>query len=330
MEIDSILLEGMLVRILIFGRGVIGTIYGTAFQAAGNDVEYYVRPGRASAYGSEVQTDIIDARRKRKDRHVNDVSTTPLRESIDPSDAFDLVVVSVGHHRLTEAAEFLAPRIGQATVLVFGNVWDEPADAVAPLPADQVVFGFPLAGGGFAEDGVLHGALFRSVIIGRREARRSERESAVRAVFRRAGFRTRDEADIRGFLFVHVVSDAGMFAEGARGRALAGMIGDRRAFQRALTISRELLPVLRARGVDPRRHRRALLLFRLAAPVAAAMAFATARVPIAQVSLAAHTDPGSAEARAILHDVILEAARLGIDVPLLEASSGHLSPQLRP
>jgi 2-dehydropantoate 2-reductase len=39
-------------KILIFGRGVIGTLYGWALEKAGHSVEFYVRPGRAAEYGS--------------------------------------------------------------------------------------------------------------------------------------------------------------------------------------------------------------------------------------------------------------------------------------
>lgn len=307
-------------RILMFGRGVIATIYGQALQSAGHDVEFYVRPGRAAEYGNHVQTAVIDARRKPRDRLGGEMLLTRLRETIDPADGFDLIVLSVAHHRLAEATAFLAPRVGEATVLVFGNVWDEPLAAVAPLPADQVVFGFPVAGGGFTEDGILHGALFRSVIVGRAGASPSPRELAVQTAFRQAGFIVREEADMRGWLLVHFVTDAGMFAQGVHSGALAGMIGDRRAFRSALLTSRELLPLLKARLVDLRRHWRALLPYRLATPVAVAMAWATTRFPIARASLAAHTDPYSAEARAILHDVLLEAQRFSIPVPRLEAS----------
>jgi 2-dehydropantoate 2-reductase len=316
----SILSEGFGMRVLMFGRGVIATIYGQALQADGHDVEFYVRPGRAAQYGDEVRTDVIDARRKARDRRVRGVFSIRLRESIDPGDGFDLVVLSVAHHRLAAAAEFLAPRIGDATVLVFGNVWDEPLAAVAPLPAAQVVFGFPQAGGGFAEDGVLHGALFRSVIIGRGETSLTPRGLAVRTAFRQAGFAVREETDMRGWLFIHFVSDAGMFAQAVHSGTMAGMIGDRRAFRDALLTSRELLPVLTARGVDLRRHLRALLPYRLSTPVAAAMAWATARFPIARASLAAHTDPDAAEPRAILHDALLEAQRLSIPAPRLAAA----------
>ena len=305
-------------KILMFGRGVIASIYGQAMAAAGHDVEFYVRPGRAAEYGSDLQFDVMDARRRTRDRRARGSVALSLRETLEPTDGFDLIILSVGHHRLAEAAAFLAPRIGRATVLVFGNVWKEAEAAVAPLPIDQVVFGFPLGGGGFGPTGLLTGALLRSVIIGRAGDTASARELAVHALFAQAGFTVREEADLRGWLLIHFVADAGMFSQGARGGALASMIGDRRAFKEALLTGRELLPVLWARGVDPRRHRRTLLPLRLPTLVSAAMALATARVAMAQVSLAAHTDPYAPEAVAILRDAHGEAQRLGIPVPRLE------------
>jgi 2-dehydropantoate 2-reductase len=116
------------------------------------------------------------------------------------------------------------------------------------------------------------------------------------------------------------VSDAGMFAQGVQSGALAGMVGDRRAFRGALLTSRELMPLLRARGVDLRRHRISLFPYRLPGLTAAAMAWVTARIPIAQVSLAAHTDPYASEPRAIIVDALLEAERIGLDAPRLGAA----------
>lgn len=305
-------------RILMFGRGVIATIYGRVLHAAGHDVEFYVRPGRAADYGDEVHLDWIDGRRKPFGRQIRESFRTPLRESIDPGDGFDLIVLSVGHHRLAEAAAFLAPRLGAATVLVFGNVWEEPLTAVAPLPADQVVFGFPLAGGGFRADGVLSGGLLPSVIIGTAHTPPTPRELAVLTTFRQAGLAVRQEKDMRGWLWLHFIADAGMFAQGRRSGSLANMIGDRRAFRDAFLTTRELLPVLEARGVDLRRHRTATLPYQMPRLVAAFTAWATTRIPILQVSLAAHTDPHAAEPRAVLDDTLREARRLGIKVPRLE------------
>ena len=316
-------------RVLMFGRGVIATLYGHVLQTAGHQVQFYVRPGRAAEYGDDVRMDIIDARRRPGAQRVRATIPLRLRESVDPADGFDLVVLSVAHYRLAEAAAFLAPRIGDATVLVFGNVWQEPLTAVAPLQADRVVFGFPMGGGGFSEDGVLHGGLLRSVIIGRAGTSPNPREAAVADLFRSTGLSVREEADMRGWLFIHFLADAGMFAQGVHSGALAGMIGNRRALRAALETGRELIPVLTSRGVDLSRHRSALIPFRMPAPVAAAMGLATTLFPIARGSLAAHTDPHSTEAVAILHDMLSEARRLDIPAPRLEATVRELPSELR-
>jgi 2-dehydropantoate 2-reductase len=305
-------------RILMFGRGVIATIYGRVFEAAGHDVEFYVRPGRAAEYGDRVQMDWIDGRRKPIGRRVRETFRTPMRESLDSGDGFDLIVLSVGHHRLAEAAAFLAPRLGRATVLVFGNIWEEPLEAVSPLPADRIVFGFPQAGGGFGDDGVLRGALLRSVIVAAAEGSPTRRQQEVLTAFRQAGLAVRPKKDMRGWLWLHFIADAGMFRQAVRSGSLADMVGDRRAFRDAFLTTRELLPVVEARGIDLRQHRNATLPFRLPRLVATAVGWVTARIPAARRSLEAHTDPHAPEALAVVEDTVREARRLGIPTPRLE------------
>ena len=305
-------------RILMFGRGAIATIYGRVLAAAGHDVEFYVRPGRAAEYGDEVRIDWIDGRRALLGRRVRENHPVRFRETIDPREGFDLVVLSVGHHRLAEAAAFLTPRLGSATVLVFGNVWEEPLEAVAPLPADQVVFGFPGGGGQFQEDGVLVAAIMPSVVIGTGHALTSRREEEVLSAFRQAGITARQEADIRGWLWLHFIADAGMYAQAMSKGSLSAMIGDRQALRKALATTRDLLPLLRARGVDLAEHRRAMLPYRLPLLMGTAMGWATALVPIARRALGAHTDTDMVEGRAVLRDTLREARRLHIPAPRLE------------
>jgi 2-dehydropantoate 2-reductase len=180
------------------------------------------------------------------------------------------------------------------------------------------VFGFPQAGGGFREDGVLWGGMLPSVIIGTTDASPTPPEQQVLTAFRQAGLAVRQEKDMRGWLWLHFIADAGMFAQAVRSGSLAKMIGDRQAFRDAFLTTRELLPLLEARGIDLRRHRTAMLPYRLPRLIAAVSGWATALVPIAQRSLAAHTDPHAPEARAVLADTLRDARRLGISAPRLE------------
>src|SRR4051812_7587671 len=310
----------------MFGRGVIATVYGWALQHAGHDVEFYVRPGRAATYGEAIDLDLFDMRRRVWGQRVVETWPVRYREALEPDHDFDLIVLSVPHHRLAEAAAFLTSRVGKATVLVFGNVWAEPLAAIGALPVDRIAWGFPQAGGGFGADGALRGALLPSVIFGTLGQPPTDRERAVRQAFREAGLRLKEQPDFRGWLWVHFVSDAGLFSQGLRLGSLSKLAGATGDLREALLAGRELLPLLKARGLDLRRHRGGVLLFRaptwLTAPV---LAWLTAHVALARVSLAAHSDPDAEEPREVCRDTLAEARRLGIPVPRLEAAEPYFA-----
>lgn len=310
----------------MFGRGVIATIYGWALRRAGHDVEFYVRPGRAAEYGDAVDLDLLDTRRRVWGQRVVEKWPVRLRETLEPDHDFDLIVLSVSHHRLAEAADFLAPRVGEATVLVFGNIWTEPTDAVDPLPLDRVAWGFPQAGGGFGADGVLRGMLMPSVIFGTLDRPPNDRERAVRQAFREAGLRIKERPDFRGWLWVHFASDAGLLSQGLRLGSLSKLAGSAGGLREGLLTARELLPLLEARGLDLRRHRVGVLPFR--APTwltAGVLAWLTAHVAVARVSVTAHSDPDAEEPREVCRDTLAEARRLGVSVPRLEAAEPYFA-----
>lgn len=313
-------------KILMFGRGVIATMYGWALEQAGHDVQFLVRPGRAAQYGKHTGLDLLDARRRPWGRRHTGEWRVRYREEVAPDDGFDLVVVSVPHYRLAEAATFLAPRIGGASVLVFGNVWAEPLEAVAPLRSEQVVWGFPQGGGGFGPDGALRGTLLPTVVFGTLGHPPAGHERAIRDLFRRAGFRLREQSDFRGWLWTHFVSDAGLHSQGLKAGTLAGLVGNKAGLRRAMRTSRELLALLQARGIDLRRHRGAVLPYRVPARLTASvLAWVLVHFPPARANFAAHANPGAEEPRAICRDVLAEARRLGVPVPGLEAEEAYFA-----
>ncbi len=152
-------------KILFFGRGVIGTQYAWAFENAGHTVEFYVREGRKAQYGSHVNLEIWDARRSRKDRLVKEKWPIVTHEEIKENHDYDLIFMSVNPEQVSSVVKYLAPRVGNATVLFFNNFWRDPQSAVQPIPLSQIVYGFPGAGGGF-EGNTLYGGLYKTVQFG--------------------------------------------------------------------------------------------------------------------------------------------------------------------
>jgi len=313
-------------KVLMFGRGVIASAYGWALSRAGHDVEFYVRPGRAVTYGDSIDLDLLDLRRRPWGERVDGSWAARFREDLTPDDGFDLVVVSVSHHRLAEAAAFLAPRIGDATVLIFSNLWAEPLDAVAPLPADRLAWGFPGAGGGFGDDDVLHATLSSTVVLGTLGQPATTREHAVRGLFREAGFTISEQPDMRGWLWIHFAFNVGMHSQGVRLGSLSKLVGAPHDLREALLAAREMLPVVEKRGIDLRRHRTAVLPFRVPAGMTAAvMSWLITHVKAARTNMEAQSDPTAAEPREICRDALADARRFGVPVPRLEAAETYFA-----
>ncbi len=311
-------------KILMFGRGVIAVAYGWALERAGHEVEFYVRPGRAAEYGAAIDLELLDARRRLRGQRVTEKWPVRYRESLEPDHDFDLIMVSVQHYSFAEAVSFLAPRVGQATVLVFNNLWVEPSAAVDALPTGQVAWGFPGAGGGFGDDGVLRAALLPIVFFGTLGGPPTERAQAVRTMFRQAGFKSRETTDFRGWLLIHFIQNAGLHTQSLRLGSLAELARRRRDVREAILATRELLPIAAARGVDLRRHRSDVLPF--TGPVwltAPALAWLFGHFPPTRTVMESHANPE--ELRAVCRDTLAEARRLGVSVPRLEAAEPYFA-----
>lgn len=100
-------------KILMFGRGVISTQYGWAFEKAGHTVEFYVRKGRKAQLGPSVNLNVYDARKSIRGRLVEEVWPVNLTENIDEKNGYDLIFLSVQHYQFKKAAESLAGKVGK-------------------------------------------------------------------------------------------------------------------------------------------------------------------------------------------------------------------------
>lgn len=251
--------ERQKMRILMFGRGVIATMYGWALTDAGHEVEYFVRPARLRDYSESIDVEIYDTRRKGSEKQVSETLATKLITTLEADHDFDLIFISVSHHSFAAAAKYLAPKLGKATVLIFNHFWNDPEQAAADFPSDQVVWGFPRAGGGFPE-GKLRGLMASTVTFGSFNKELNKREVDIRQLFMQAGFEVSEKPDMRGWLLTNFVINGGMNTE----QLLAGSgskVFKHTKHRKNVTVNtRELFPLLIARGVNLELHKSQLKL----------------------------------------------------------------------
>lgn len=234
-------------KILILGRGAIGTQYAWAFEKAGHTVEFYVREGRKAQYGTCVNLELWDTRNNKKDRIVKVKWAITMREEIKENHDYDLILISVNPEQITSVVEYLAPRVGNATVLFFSNFWQDPQLAVQPIPENQVVYGFPGAGGGFEGD-TLYGGLYKTVQFGTFEPHPTKRDLEVRKLFTQAGFKIMVQKDVKSWLWNHFALNAAMEAEVLKHGSFKKVISSREALNGVGRNLNEIVPVLKARG----------------------------------------------------------------------------------
>jgi len=234
-------------KILFLGRGAIGTQYAWAFENAGHTVEFYVREGRKAQYGSDVNLEIWDARRSKKDRLVKEKWPIVTHEEIKENHDYDLIFMSVNPEQVSSVVKYLAPRVGSATVLFFNNFWQDPQSAVKPIPLSQIVFGFPGAGGGF-EGNTLYGGLYKTVQFGTFESEPTKRDLEVRKLFTGAGFKIMVQKDPQSWLWNHFALNAAMEAEVLKSGSFEKVISSPEALTGIARNMKEIVLVLKAKG----------------------------------------------------------------------------------
>jgi 2-dehydropantoate 2-reductase len=308
-------------KILMFGRGVISTQYAWALEQAGNLVEFYVRPGRIAEYGDTVTLNIYDARKKIRGELVNEKWKIKMSEGLDANHDYDLILLSVQHYQFRKAADFLADKVGKATVLIFNNFWNEPQEEAAKLPASQLVWGFPLAGGGFGKNGVLNGSLFGTISIGSFGAEQSQRVAEVVNVFKSAGFKIKKRKDFRSYLFTHFAVNAALHLENLKlGNSIAPLeeLKTTRYWRNVILNGKELMPLLKVRGVDIKANGESKMFNLPPWLLSFMMKVVIGFFPLIKQILSSHSN--NRELKSYCQDVTKTAEELAIDLPRYEAN----------
>jgi len=303
----------------MFGRGVISTQYAWAFEKVGNEVEFYVRPGRKAEYGSAVSLNVYDARKSIRGKLIQEDWPIKMIEDLNPNHDYDLIFVSVQHYHFTKVADFLADKIGKATVLIFNNFWEEPLEQVTNLPAEQLVWGFPQAGGGFDKNGVLNGTIMGSIVLGTFGTEPSERAVAVMELFKSAGIKSNVNKDFRSWLFGHFVMNAALHIETMKaGSNMLESFQTTKHWKNVIANKKELIQLLKARNVDLKGSPDLKMFSVPPRLMSVGMKLVVRFLPPLKQILTGHTN--QEETSSYAKDVIILAEKMKINLPRYEAN----------
>jgi 2-dehydropantoate 2-reductase len=186
------------VNILIYGAGVIGTLYAARLRESGHRVTVLARGARLRDirnYGLVLE-DVVSGHRS-----IIQVDTT---EALDPDDRYDVVFVAVRRDQLDSVTHDLLSNRHIPTVLFMLNNPNGSHDLVQIFGEERVVLGFPGAGG--TRDGhIVRYALIaqQPTTMGEIGGRRTARLRGLAAAFRGAGFSTKISSDMDAWLKAH-------------------------------------------------------------------------------------------------------------------------------
>jgi len=180
-------------RIVIFGAGMQGTLYGARLAHAGHELIFIARGRRAEELrrdGAVIENALTGKRA---------TSRVTVANTLDPGMSADLCLVTVRREQLAAAWEKVSEARGIARVLVMVNHVGSVSPNFDNRDRRWSVLGFPGAAGG-VENGV-----DRYVDIPEQPTVVETSASDVASVLRQAGFRVTLVADMPSWLCRHAV-----------------------------------------------------------------------------------------------------------------------------
>jgi len=304
-------------RVLIIGRGVIGTIYGWALSKAGIDVTHVVRK---EGLPESDALDLLDLR-PGYPKHAQATYVAKTVGEISPSDGYDLVIVATKHYQAAEAIRQYLPGAAGATFLLFTANWDGTEEIDRLLPRSSILWGYAAASGGPDAQGVLVVTVSPKVRFGILEGSDPEKFKVVTELFQQAGFALDIKPNIMEWLWVHHAINAGGIGTALWAGGIAEATRSFKTIRLGMSAIREALDVVAGRGVELEHSPDAKNVLNTPAWLASFLAFYFIRFTEKGQRLlkGSHFAHSPEEMKRYYFDVLETGRRLGVAMPNLSA-----------
>jgi 2-dehydropantoate 2-reductase len=309
-------------RILVFGAGAMGSLYGWVLTEAGHEITHFVRRRRAVELTDGLALDVLDGRHRpavtRRERYAPRVMTHD-----DPLPGHELILVSVRHHELPAALPQVADLAAGAPVLFLMSLWTGAHDVDAALPRSHYVWGMPAAGGTLSPDGLsLQAALLPAVAVGSLTASATGPLDRVTVALASADLKPRVRHEMEHWSQVVFAIAAGLIGASFKSGGIDQLERAPAAMREAVLAVRDALLVCERLGVDVRAFRE-VMPFYLSSRLASRLIPATLkRNQVAQRMIELYDrHPERAQ---VLFDVLETGRELGVEMPHLTALERHV------
>ena len=181
-------------RILVFGAGVIGSLYGALLAEAGYDVSVYAR-------GRRLESLLQNGLQYRSGGEIRTATVKVLPE-VAPDDSYDLIFLTVRENQLHTALSELRQNCSPAIVTMVNSLetydeWEKICGEGRIIPA------FPGAGGGF-DGNVLDAALTPRLVQPTTFGKTDGKEKDLARVLHRAKIPCQIVADMHAWQLCHL------------------------------------------------------------------------------------------------------------------------------
>ena len=309
-------------KILIFGAGVIGVTYAWQLSEAGCDITLLARPDKAEQLKQNgIQIECLDTRGL-KQTLTRTVYRPAIVSELRTEGRYDLIIVAVNSHQISEVLPVLKEKAGQTDILFFSNNWSGIEEIAQVLPPEQYFFGYPFkAGGGRDANGiqtVIFGTRFTDTVLGEKDGTVSARVKRIHQALKKARMNPVISKDIVGYLQAHYIWAAANVGAYMQAGSYQRFASDWRGMRALYLAMREGFEVCRARGVDPARIWPTSFYY---LPLFLLVPFSRMlyRMPVMQRMFEGHVLHSPAEMHAMYYEVLQSGKQHHISMPVYES-----------
>jgi 2-dehydropantoate 2-reductase len=318
-------------KILVYGAGNIGCLYAALLARSGHDVSLLARGARLARL-EEHGIELVAFPSGEESR-----TRVDTIERLEPHDSYDLVLVILPRHRVSETLPILAASRATPNVMFMGNNASGPGELVEALGAERVLLGFPGAAGareGHAIRYLICSRFEQPTTIGephggRSNGGRSPCLKTISAALEKAGFPASISSNMDAWLKTHVAklmpSAGALYMVGGDPSRLARTRDALVLMVRAILESYQALRCLGI-PITPGNHR---LLEWLPEPVLVAVMRRMVASPAMAVKVG-HALESRPEWRVIADELRALTSEAGLATPALDRLCRYLDPEVAP